>query len=82
MVFAHFIMTWAPGEPKITSPLNKCLVASNTEEEGGATFDNLRNPKYASMNTALYKMPSLNLLQALTRDCSISRVIFALTFGL
>ena len=74
-------MMWAPGGPKITSPLSRFLVTSNDFCETGTTFESLRNAKYANKNTALYTHPYFKVSHLSDIFSRILMVMFALNFG-
>ena len=81
MAFAHFNTIWAPGGPKMTSLLKKCLVTSNDLLLAGAMFESLKNPKYDKRKTALYTFPYIILSQACTSLVRVSIVKVALYLG-
>ena len=45
MALAHLTMIWAPGGPKIMSPLKKWREGSKEEEEEGAMLERRRKAK-------------------------------------
>ena len=81
MDLLHLRIIWAPGAPKITSPLRRFLVASNDLAETGTTFDSLRNPKYANKKIALYTHPYFKVSHLIVILSNMLIVIFALNLG-